>query len=287
LAHDASVHSHLNQFSYGTLTPIMAYLFSFLGCLVGLKATDRARLATNTGMRARWLVLAAWAIGGTGIWVMHFVAMLGFTADGMEIRYDLPLTLASWLTAIIVVGSGLFVVGTGRPSAVKVVIAGVFTGLGVAAMHYTGMYAMQIDGKTSYSEKLVGISVGIAVVASIVALWFTIIIRRTAAVIVAAAIMAVAVCSMHFTGMYALTVSTDASPRPLNGVVPFTLLVPIFAFVLICVVALGYGMLNSPSERDVAQLDELQSRLTREATVVPQQQPGLGSAFRLPTDTRR
>jgi NO-binding membrane sensor protein with MHYT domain len=148
------------------------------------------------------------------------------------------------------------------------------------------MYAMQIDGSTKYSEKLVGISVAIAVVASIVALWFTIVVRRTAALFAAAAIMAVAVCSMHFTGMYALTVATDATPRPLTGVVPFTLLVPIFAFVLICVVALGYGMLNSPSERDTAQLDELHDRLTRE-TVIPQQRPGLGSAFRLPTDTKR
>jgi len=281
------VPSHLNQFSYGYLTPIMAFLFSFLGCLLGLKATDRARLAPTNAMRGRWLVLASWAIGGTGIWVMHFVAMLGFTADGMEVRYDLPLTLASWLTAIIVVGLGLFVVGNGRPSALKVIVAGVFTGVGVAAMHYTGMYAMQIDGSTKYSESLVGISIAIAVVASIVALWFTIVVRRTAALIAAAAIMAVAVCSMHFTGMYALTVTTDATPRPLSGVVPFTLLVPIFAFVLICVVALGYGMLNSPSERDAAELDELHDRLTREADIIPQHRPGLGSAFRLPTDTKR
>ncbi|MGR7001497.1 MHYT domain-containing protein [Yinghuangia aomiensis] len=29
-------------------------------------------------MRARWLVLASLSLGGTGIWVMHFIAMLGF-----------------------------------------------------------------------------------------------------------------------------------------------------------------------------------------------------------------
>jgi NO-binding membrane sensor protein with MHYT domain len=282
------VHSHLNQFTYGSLTPVMAYLFSFLGCLLGLKATDRARLATTSGLRTRWLIVAAWAIGGTGIWVMHFVAMIGFTADTMEIRYNLPITLASWLTAIVVVGLGLFVVGTGRPSALKVIVAGIFTGLGVAAMHYTGMYAMQIDGSTHYSEKLVGASVAIAVVASTVALWFTIIIRRTVAIIVSAAIMAVAVCSMHYTGMYALSVGTDATPQPLTGVEPFALLVPIFAFVLVVVVALGYGMLNSPSASDVAHLDQLQERLTREATSTPQaSQAPRSSGFRLPTDTRR
>jgi NO-binding membrane sensor protein with MHYT domain len=279
------VHQHLNQYTYGSLTPIMAYLFSFLGCLLGLKATDRARLAPTAKMRARWLVVAAWAIGGTGIWVMHFVAMMGFTADTMEIRYNLPLTLASWLTAIVVVGIGLFVVGTGRPTAPKLILAGFFTGVGVAAMHYTGMYAMQIDGKTHYDRNLVLASVVIAVVASTVALWFTLVMRRTVAIIAAAAIMAVAVCTMHFTGMYALSVAADATPQQVNGVAPFTLLVPIFAFVLIVVVALGYGMLNSPSASDVAELDQLHERISAKAAANPE--PPRSSGFRLSNDIRR
>ena len=95
-------------------------------------------------------MLAAWAIGGTGIWVMHFVAMIGFEIDGSSVRFDLRITLASWLAAIIVVGIGLFVVGYGKPTVIKVIIAGFFTGIGVAGMHYIGMYAMRIDGMTMY-----------------------------------------------------------------------------------------------------------------------------------------
>lgn len=74
------------------------------------------------GSRAYWLALAALAIGGTGIWVMHFIAMLGFSVAHTEIRYDVPLTLLSCLTAIAVVAVGLFLVGFGG-SGTPVVIA--------------------------------------------------------------------------------------------------------------------------------------------------------------------
>jgi NO-binding membrane sensor protein with MHYT domain len=241
--------AHLTDFTYGWLTPTLAYAFSFLGCLTGLKATARAR-DTAGAQRARWLTLAAVAIGGTGIWVMHFVAMLGFAAQGTDIRYNLALTVASWLTAVVVVGIGLFAVGYGRPTAAKVIIAGFFTGIGVAGMHYTGVGAMEMDGKMAYNRTLVILSVVIAVVASIVAFWFTVTIRRTLGVIVAAAIMALAVCSMHYVGIEAMSVKLNTTGAPVNGINPLYMMVPIFIFVTLVVLALAYGMLNSISEPD-------------------------------------
>src|SRR5215467_7968960 len=162
--------AHVNQYSYGWLTPTLAYLFSYLGCLLSLKATARARMLPPGPGRVRWLVIAAWAIGGTGIWVMHFIAMIGYSVAGAQIKFNLAITVASWITAVIVVGIGLFIVGYGRPSLIKVVFGGLFMGVGVAAMHYTGMSAMQIDGTEYWSTKLVALSVVIAVVAATVAL---------------------------------------------------------------------------------------------------------------------
>ncbi|MEV0831492.1 MHYT domain-containing protein, partial [Nonomuraea rubra] len=60
--------------------------------------------------RARWLVGGALSIGGTGIWVMHFVAMMGFSVGDGQIRYDVPLTIGSATLAVVVVGVGLFLV---------------------------------------------------------------------------------------------------------------------------------------------------------------------------------
>jgi NO-binding membrane sensor protein with MHYT domain len=254
--------AHVNEAAYGWVTPTFAYLFSFLGCLLGLNATARARLLPSGARKARWLVLAAWAIGGTGIWVMHFVAMIGFQVSGATDKFDPAITIASWLIAVIVVGLGLFLVGYTRPTALKIIVAGFFTGIGVAAMHYTGMAAMTVDGTKSYDRTLVIASVVIAVVAATVALWFTVSVRRTGAVVVAALIMAFAVCGMHYTGMFALGVKLHANSAIVNGWDPTLFLVPIFIFVLIVVVVLGYAMLNSLSEEDAAALSDLEARLS-------------------------
>jgi NO-binding membrane sensor protein with MHYT domain len=258
--------AHVTETQYGWLTPTLAYLFSFLGCLLGLKATARARMIPVGGRRARWLVLAAWAIGGTGIWVMHFVAMVGFSITGSQVRFDLTITLASWIAAIIVVGFGLFIVGyTTRPTIPKILVAGVFMGVGVAAMHYTGMAAMRMDGTAIWDVRLIVASVVIAVVASMVALWFTVSVRRTGAVVGAAAIMGLAVCTMHYTGMAAMKVHLSPIPNDVTGLQAIEFLVPIFVFMLVVVVVLGYAMLNSVSEDDVASLDDLEQRLAGSA----------------------
>jgi NO-binding membrane sensor protein with MHYT domain len=53
------------------------------------------------------------SIGANGIWAMHFIAMLGFTIPGQQIGYNVPMTVASMLVAVAVVGAGLFIVGFG------------------------------------------------------------------------------------------------------------------------------------------------------------------------------
>ncbi|GAA1750977.1 MHYT domain-containing protein [Luedemannella helvata] len=237
---------HLNQFSYGWLNPGLAYALSVLGSLLGLICTARARRALTNGERARWLLLAAWAIGGTGIWVMHFMAMLGFTVPGMPVRYDVPMTLASWITAVVVVALGLFIVGFGKPSVPKVLSAGILTGVGVAAMHYTGMGAMRMAGVVVYDRTLVIASVVIAVVAATVALFFTITLRNGLAIAAAAAIMGVAVCGMHYTGMFAMSVYRQAPTEPIKGLTPVSFIAPIVVFVLLVSISLFYALLNRP-----------------------------------------
>jgi NO-binding membrane sensor protein with MHYT domain len=117
---------------------------SCLGAFLGLRCVTRARACTGYA-RARWLVLAAVAIGATGIWAMHFIAMLGYTIQGQRILYNVPLTIASMLLAIAVVGIGLFIVGFGDGDPRRLITGGVIVGLGVASMHYTGMAAMHVQ----------------------------------------------------------------------------------------------------------------------------------------------
>ena len=162
---------HVNNFANGALNPALSYVVSCVGCFLGLRCTTRAR-AYQGAARARWLTLAALSIGTTGIWVMHFIAMLGFAIPGETIRYNVPFTILSMVIAVVVVGIGVFIVGFSRRAGNgPLLLGGTIIGLGVASMHYLGMGAVRVDASLSYNYGLVAASVIIAVIAGTAALW--------------------------------------------------------------------------------------------------------------------
>jgi NO-binding membrane sensor protein with MHYT domain len=287
----------VHHFTYGWITPAFAYAMSFLGSLLGLVSTARARAATDKRRRAWLLVLAAWAIGGTGIWVMHFMAMIGFSVTNAPLRFDVPITVASFLIAVVTVGLGLFIVGYGQRAAWKVLVGGPITGVSVALMHYTGMAAMRLNGHIGYDRNLVIASYAIAIVAATVALWFTVVVRGPIALGGAAVVMGLAVCAMHYTGMAAMHVQVSDSYGDVPGVDVNWFLAPIVLFVLVVVIALVSAVMAVPSEREAAanarlaeqfsaQPDPMRSsfggpgpasraaRLTTGQTFTPRRRPG-------------
>lgn len=240
----------MDHFSYGLLTPVLAYTMSCIGSALGLLCTSRARSVPGAS-RGRWLVIAAIAIGGTGIWVMHFIAMLGFSVRATEIRYDIPTTIASALVAIVVVGIGLFIVGFGGNRIAPLLLGGLITGLGVASMHYLGMAAVNISGWKGYDSGLVILSVVIAVVAATAALWAALNIRGGWAVLVASLIMGVAVSGMHYTGMYAMEVHLEDHGQALAGADAFTFLLPLIVAISLITGGLLGAIALSPNEDEL------------------------------------
>ncbi|MFF2551114.1 MHYT domain-containing protein [Nocardia sp. NPDC058058] len=192
----------IDQFTYGWLTPTLAYLMSVVGSLLALRCMVRAR--SQAGHRG-WIVTGAVALGGTGIWVMHFIAMLGFSVRDATIRYNVPVTVLSAVIAMGVVWLGLSIVVHRRGGEwFALITGGAITGLGVAAMHYAGMYAMKTDVTVQYDPWIVLLSLVIAIVAAIAALWFALHVEGIVATVGAALIMGIAVCGMHYTGMFAM-----------------------------------------------------------------------------------
>ncbi|MFB7461910.1 MHYT domain-containing protein [Streptomyces sp. NPDC056224] len=216
---------HLDHAAYGWLTPALSYLMASTGAALGLRCTVRALAATGPSRR-NWLLTAASAIG-TGIWTMHFVAMLGFEVTGTEIHYNVPLTILSLIVAMLVVGAGVFAVGYGKRRGRALVLGGLTTGLGVASMHYLGMAAMRLHGAVSYDPLTVGLSVAIAVVAATAALWAALNIESPVAVAVASLVMGAAVSSMHYTGMMAVAVSVSPSDSVLPGATAMQFVFPL------------------------------------------------------------
>ena len=253
--------AEIHHFDHGWITPTISYVLSVLGSLLGLTCTVRLRAAASRGERIWWLILAAVAIGGTAIWTMHFVAMMGFRVVGTPIRYDVTLTAASAVIAVIAVGLGLSIALLGQGAQnTRIVIGGVLAGLGVAAMHYTGMAAMRLNGDISYGITRVGLSIGIAVVAAAVALWLTVTVSKPSIIFVSALVMGIAVNGMHFTGMSAMSVTEHAPTGPLTGATASGLLVPIGVAVVFGILGLAYALMSAPTEEDRAAAAYLAAR---------------------------
>ncbi|WP_019071651.1 MHYT domain-containing protein [Streptomyces hokutonensis] len=193
----------VSDFYYGAVTPVAAYLMACLGAALGLRCTTRS--LRRPQHRARWLAMGAVSIG-CGIWTMHFIAMIGFSVQGALVNYDTTKTLLSLLVAIVVVAVGVFLVGYRGGSPLNLAIAGTVTGLGVAAMHYLGMAAIQTNGTLHYDPLTVVLSVVIAVGAATAALWAAVSIHALWASLGASLVMGVAVTGMHYTGMAAVSV---------------------------------------------------------------------------------
>jgi NO-binding membrane sensor protein with MHYT domain len=243
--------TEVHNFTYGVFNPIAAYLLAFLGSFFGLLSTARARNAKTRGRRNRWLGIAAFSIGGGAIWLMHFAAMLGFDVPASPVRFDVPMTLLSMAVAVVAVGLGLLIVGHGRRSFPKVTAAGLLTGGGVLAMHYSGMEGMHVAGSMHYNLALVLASAIIAVVASTVAHWFAISVHGWARVSLAAAIMAIAVCGMHYTGMAAMSVHLDPNMiEQVHGIPPLAMIVPITLITAATIVGVALSALQAMTEEE-------------------------------------
>ncbi|MFJ9585532.1 MHYT domain-containing protein [Streptomyces acidicola] len=268
---------HVDHFSAGWVTPVLSYVMACVGSALGLRCTVRA-LEDDAASKRNWLLLASFAIG-SGIWTMHFLAMMGFRVEGTPIRYDVPLTVLSLVMAIAVVSAGVFTAGYGRSRVMSVGLAGLGTGLGVAAMHYAGMAALNLHGTLDYNPLLVIASVVIAVVAATAALTLTLIVRGPALAVLAALVMGLAVSSMHYTAMYAVDVSLVPSSAELPGVTateflfPLAVLLGSFLFLASAYVALSLTGKRDESAVAAELLREVELSTTT-ATTAPTATPG-------------
>jgi NO-binding membrane sensor protein with MHYT domain len=196
--------------NYSTSLVVISFIMSVIGSLMALTVT-RAALNKSSDSRGGLLFLAALSLGGVGIWSMHFIGMLAFNMNGMIMNFNWGLTGLSFIVGVVVVYIGLLVMGTGELKFFKLILAGIFVGLGVAGMHYTGMLAMKMQADVHWNETIIAISIGIAITAAIVALWLAVNVKQMWQIVVSALVMGVAVCGMHYTGMAAANFVPNAA----------------------------------------------------------------------------
>lgn len=195
-------------FLTGTYDYGMVALSIFIAVASSYAALDLAGRVTSSHGRSRYFWLTGGSIAmGTGIWSMHYIGMLAFRLT-IPVQYHWPTVLLSLFAAILASAIALFVVSRRSMGMIKAVAGSFAMGGGIAAMHYIGMYAMRMDAMCIYSDKIVALSIVLAIAISFVALWLTFYFRALTTGWdlrkgLSALVMGAAIPTMHYTGMAA------------------------------------------------------------------------------------
>jgi len=224
-----------------------------IAVLASYAALDLAGRVTAAHGRSRFVWLSGGAVAmGLGIWSMHYIGMLAYTLP-VVVRYDWPTVLLSLGAAMLASGIALFMASRSVMLPLHTAVGGVLMGIGIAAMHYIGMEAMRLRAMCHYSSVLVILSVILAIVISLVALWLTFHLREERSAtgwrkLASAILMGAAIPVMHYTGMAAVTFTpVDSAPKLTHSVEISEL--GIAAIIVVTLMVLGLTILTSLVDR--------------------------------------
>ena len=206
-------------------------LLAVLICVAGVYATfslgSYAHFAPNR--RKRWIWEGACIVSAScAVWTTHFIAMLAFH-PGAPVGFQPQLTAASLLIAVAVMGVGI-VATLSAGAIIARAVAGALVGLGISAMHYLGMAAYEIPGKVSWEPMTVAASVALSIAFAACSALLSLSAPTSLRQRLAPLCLVLAVCSLHFTGMAAVTVAYDPTKAlPVNAVQPNLLSIAVAA----------------------------------------------------------
>src|SRR5258706_5938493 len=254
---------------------VLSYVVASLAAYTASDLAGRvSEFRTEPRRAAAWLRGGGFAMGG-GTWSMHFVAMLAYQLP-IPVRYEPWTTFASMVAAIATSGFALYIVTRGVLSWQRLLIGGAIMGAGIGTMHYTGMAALRLDALVMYHLGGWLLSIVNAIVCSTVAIWLVFRLgggSNLVLKVVAALVMGVAICGMHYTGMYATVCISTGQVAPATGLDPVPLAAAIAGVTLLIMgVALTVSLqsqLMSRALRDQNQLlrAEVEQRSRAEAEV--------------------
>ena len=251
------------------ITGVFDYRLVSLSVLIAILASYAALEMAGRIAAARSAVRFAWLFGGAsamgiGIWSMHYIGMLAFTLP-IPVFYDWPMVLLSLLAAILASGIALFIVSRPHMGPVAALIGSVIMGAGISAMHYIGMEAMRLAAMCHYSTPLVVLSVVLAIVISLVAIWLTFHVRSDVLgpwrpKLASAIVMGAAIPVMHYTGMAAAGFMLTGEAPDLSHAVSVSAL-GIAGIAIVTFMVLGLALLTSVVDRRFSALESSEERL--------------------------
>ncbi len=189
----------------GDYSVLLIVLSVFIACCASYTALFMNQRIQENGFfpKGFWLLLSSVAMG-LGIWSMHFIGMSAFMLP-LPMNNDTLLTIVSMLPAVIASYIAFNFANKSSQSPLSYAVVGVIMGLGIASMHYLGMAAMITEAKYYYKPGLFLLSIGIAIVVSMIAMYVFAALQKYMGnqliKIITAILLGVAISSMHYTGM--------------------------------------------------------------------------------------
>jgi diguanylate cyclase (GGDEF)-like protein len=236
------------QADYIWVLVLISYFSACMAAYTAWGMSEQFRLYRSQTKGYVWLVGGACSMG-LGIWAMHFIAMLAYQLP-IPVAYDLKETLLSVVPAIMASAVAIYLLSYEQVSKVSFALGGLIFGLGIGAMHYSGMAAMIIDAQMRYDKALFILSIGVAVLLSYLALWLKYLATRFKHSSVyrqikslSISLVAVAISAMHYMGMAAVYFFPNTgSSNTVQGLDPMSLSILV---IIITGLIMGLSILTS------------------------------------------
>ena len=235
--------------SYSPALVLLSFLIAAFASAMAIQVTVQAVTVQRRAYRLLMLGSGSVALGG-GVWSMHFIGMLAF-ALCTEVSYQPGLTFLSMLPSVAASWVALDLISKKRLNLPQLLLGGLLVGAGIGTMHYSGMAAMQMAVALRYDLPMFLLSILVAVVLAIVALWVRFGLRRLRLqpwllTLLSSLVMGGAITGMHYTGMAAARFVPPAGFVPLQqpGETPLVLAMAItFTTVMICALVVAVNLL--------------------------------------------
>lgn len=172
------------------------------------------------------------------MWSLHFVAMLAYMPT-LRIGFAAWPTLLSAVVAIAFAWAAFFTVLMPRRTMLSTVLAAGFLVCSVASMHYTGVSAMRVPGALTLETGGVIWSVAVSGVFALAGVRLLRALNTPAQFAIAAALLALAICALHFQGMSAINLQLGGPAAYLDDGLEAVTMAASVAVVSIALLAVG------------------------------------------------
>ncbi|MBR9899311.1 MAG: EAL domain-containing protein [Rhodospirillales bacterium] len=217
---------------------IIALLIGLAGIHTAFNMYARACIG-RLRQKIAWLFLTGVVTGGS-IWATHFIAMLSYDPV-VPVGYEPVLTAVSLLIAIAATTVGFAIASVVGPNLLlSRIVGGLVVGLGISAMHFTGMSAIRVPGVISWHMDIVIGAILMGAVFGMISLWLARSAQTERQKLLGKVNLTIAVATMHFSAMGALVITPDPTvPVPTQLISQDYLAIGV-AVVAILLIAIGF-----------------------------------------------